>query len=312
MRLRFAWVAAALAALGCADILGIDDGIAREGGAGDAALDVAADAPPDAPKGPCNLAAPFGAPVAIAALNTSGVEQHPRLSPDELTVTFQRQDPVMGFDLFQATRPDKASSFAVPAAIAELDTTDNEADLTISPDGLRAYFASDRAGGLGSWDIWQASRSAITDPFGAIAPVANVSSTQSDNTTYYVPGALYFTSTRGSGGADIYRAAEQTGGFAAPLLVVDLSSPAADAYPVVSTDERLVYFASNRGDAGTFQIYVSTRATASATWSTPSLVTELASFGNALPGWRAADACRLYLSSDQGGDYDMYVATKPP
>ena len=101
------------------------------------------------------------------------------------------------------------------------------------------------------------------------------------------------------------------GGFAAPLLVVDLSSPAADAYPVVSTDERLVYFASNRGDGGTFQIYTSTRATASATWSTPSLVTELASFGNALPAWISPDACRLYLSSDQGGDYDMYVATKP-
>lgn len=311
MRLRFAWVAAALVALGCADILGIDDGVPREGGAGDAAPDAAVDAPPDAPKGPCNLAAPFGAPVALAALNTTAVEQHPRLSPDELTVTFQRQVPLAGFDLFSATRGDASAAFNPPAPIAELDTPDNETDLTLSPDGLRAYFASDRAGGLGSWDLWQASRDAGTDPFGAIAPVANVNSTQSDNTSYYVPGALYFTSTRGSGGADIYRAAEQAGGFAAPLLVVDLASPAADAYPVVSTDERLVYFASNRGDAGTFQIYTSSRATASATWSTPALVSELASLGNALPAWISPNGCRLYLSSDQGGDYDLYVASKP-
>ncbi|HEY1957422.1 MAG TPA: hypothetical protein VGH28_17505 [Polyangiaceae bacterium] len=307
MRLRLV-LAACFAVGGCADILGIDDGIARDGG-GDAS---AVDATSDAPKGACNLASPFGTPAPLAALNTSAIEQHPRLSPDELTVTFQRVVVDAGYDLFTATRASVTASFMPPTPIAELDTPANEADLTVSPDGLRAFFSSDRAGGLGGYDIWQASRDASSSPWGDVAPTANVSSTQTDDTSYYVPGALYFSSTRGSGGADIYRASEQAGGFASPLLVAELSSSAGDAFPVVTTDELRIYFASTRADGGTWQPYTATRATASAPWDAPTLVTELATFGNAIPAWISPDGCRLYLSSDHGGDYDLYVATKSP
>jgi Tol biopolymer transport system component len=181
----------------------------------------------------------------------------------------------------------------------------------VSPDGLRAFFASDRTGGLGGLDIWQASRDAQTAPFDLVAPTANVSSTQNDNETYYVPGALYFASDRGTGGEDIYRAAENAGGFASPLLLPELASPAYDGFPVVSTDELRIYFGTTRADAGTFQIYTATRSTPSATWGTPNVVSEFTSFGNTIPGWISNDGCRLYLSSDHGGDYDLYVATKP-
>ena len=312
MRLRFAFAAAVVLA-GCADILGIDDGIPRDGGAVDATFDAPTpDATPDAPKAACNLAGPFGKPVALGSLNTSAIEQHPRLSPDELTITFQRTSLTNDYDLYTASRVDAGAPFDTATAIAELDTPANEADMTTSADGLRAFFASDRFGGLGGYDIWQASRDASTAPFGSIAPTANVSSTVSDSMTYYVPGTLWFASDRGSGGLDIYRAAEQAGGFASPLLVPELASPAADGFPVVSTDQLRIYFASTRGDAGSWQLYTATRAVATAPWNTPTLVTELAPFGNVLPAWISPDGCRLYLSDDSSGNYDMYVASKGP
>lgn len=312
MRLRLV-LAACFAVAGCADILGIDDGTPRDGGGADVTVDAPSDAGVDAPKAPCNLASPFGTPAPLAALNSGAIEQHPRLSPDELTITFQRIVANSGFDLFTATRPSTTASFSPPSPIGDLDTPANEADLSVSPDGLHAYFASDREGGLGGYDIWQAERDAAASAWGLIAPTLNVNSTQTDNTSYYVPGALYFSSTRGTGGADIYRASEQSGGFASPLLVADLASPAGDAFPVVSTDELRVYFASTRGDGGaTWQPYTATRATAAAPWNAPTLVTELADFGNAIPGWISPDGCRLYLSSDKGGDYDLYVASKSP
>ena len=295
----------------CADILGIDDGIPREGGA----PDVSQDAPPDvdAGKGACNLASPFGTPIALGGVNTQAVEQHPRLSPDELTLYFQRVDPDAGdFDLFRATRGDAAAAFQSPSPISELDTPSDEADLTVSPDGLRAFFGSNRANGLGAYDIWQAQRDAQSAPFDLVAPTANVSSTQNDHETYYVPGALYFASDRGTGGEDIYRAAEQAGGLASPLLVVELSSPAYDGFPVVSADELRIYFASSRGDGGALQPYTATRATKTAQWSTPTLVGELAGFGQAIPAWISPDGCRLYFSSNENGDYDLYVAAKAP
>jgi len=297
--------------MGCADILGIDDGIPRtDAAAPDAAADATSDVA-DAAKPACDLTRPFGAPVAITELDTMAAEQHARLSPDELDVTFQRTVVDAGWDLFHASRASATSTFAGVAPITELDTPYDESDLTESPDGLRAYFASDRPGGLGGYDIWQASRDAAAAPFELIAPVGNVSSTSTDHDSYYVPGALYLVSDRGTGGDDIYRASEQSGGFAAPLLVVELASPVADGYPVVTTDELTIYFASTRGDAGAFEVYVATRATSAAPWSTPALVPELEGFGNALPGWISPDGCRLYLSSDKSGNFDLYVATKP-
>jgi hypothetical protein len=294
----------------CDAILGIDDGIPREGGAGDTAPPI--DAPPaDKQSGPCNLSLPFGAPVALGSLNTTAAEQQPRLSPDEKTIWFERTSAANGFDLFVATRASTTAQFDPPSPVGELDTASNDVDLTVSPDGLHAYWASDRFGGLGGLDVWEAVRDAGTAPFDLVSLAPNVSSSQGDHATYYVPGALYFVSDRGSGGDDIYRASEQSGGFASPLIIPELASAAADSYVVVSTDELHVWFASTRGDAG-FQLYEATRGTINALWSTPTVVPEFASSssGNVLPGWISTDGCRLYLSSDKGGDFDLYVATK--
>jgi hypothetical protein len=165
---------------------------------------------------------------------------------------------------------------------------------------------------LGAFDVWQAERDASTAPWDLVSLTANVSSTQNDHETYYIPGALYFVSDRGSGGEDIYRASEQAGGFASPLLLPELASAAYDGYPVVSFDELHMWMGTTRGDAGAFQVYAATRAIKNAPWNAPALLPDFASFsGNVLPGWISPDGCRLYLSSDHGGDFDIYVATKP-
>jgi Tol biopolymer transport system component len=308
-RMRWPLFALFACSAACAEILGIDDGIPRDGGA---TADTAPpfDAPPaETPSGPCNLALPFGAPVALGSLNTSAAEQQPRLSPDEKTIWFERTTASNGFDLFVATRASTTAQFDPPSPVGELDTASNDVDLTVSPDGMHAYWASDRAGGLGGLDVWQAERDAAAAPFDLVSPTPNVSSSQDEHATYYVPGALYFVSDRGTGGDDIYRASEQSGGFASPLIIPELASPAADSYVVVSTDELHVWFASTRGDAG-FEMYEATRAIKTAPWSTPTVVAEFASSGNVLPGWISPDGCRLYLSSDKSGDFDVYVATK--
>lgn len=292
----------------CATILGIDDGIPREAGS-DAESDVPVEVTPEAAP-PCDLTAPFKMPVALSSLDTPAIEGQARLLPDELTVYFERVIVDAGYNLFTASRTDAASAFGAPSPITELDTPFDDGDMTVTPDGLMTYFASDRPGGLGGWDIWQAQRDAATAPFSVITPTPNVNSTQDDFQSYYIPGALYLASSR-SGIVDIYRAAEQSGGFAAPLLIPELGSPAYDGFPVVSVDELRIYFGSNRGDAGGFQIWTSTRQVASQPWPTPTPVTELESFGaNAVPTWISNDGCCLYLASDQSGNDDIYVASK--
>lgn len=54
----------------------------------------------------------------------------------------------------------------VPAPIAEVNTASTEGDPTLSADGLTVFFRSNRPGGLGSEDIWYASRAEGSAPFG--------------------------------------------------------------------------------------------------------------------------------------------------
>ena len=291
----------------CAALLGIDDGIPREGG-----TDAPSDAlvRPEVEAGPCNLSAPFQAPVPLSSLDTPAFAAPARLLPDELTVFFERVDVDAGDDLYVATRGMLLGKFGAPSPITELDMLGaDQGDPTTSPDALDVVFASNRAGGLGANDIWQATRDASTSPFGTISPTPNINSTQDDVHTYYVPGALYFASNRTSA-YHIYRAAQLSGGFASPISIPELSSQAVDWGPVVTTDELRIYFSSTRADSGTFDVYTSTRMTSSQPWTAPTLVTELAGFGNTIPSWISPDGCRLYLSSDHSGNEDMYMASK--
>jgi Tol biopolymer transport system component len=299
------WVAA------CASILGIDDGIPRgaDGGDGAPLPEAHVDVQPEAQPA-CDPSAPFGTPVALSSLAAMAFQAQPRLLPAELAVYFERTVVDAGNDLLTAQRAQADAAFGMATSIPELDTPSNEEDPTLSPDGLRIFFTSDRPGGLGAYDIWQASRNATTDAFSTIALTANVSSTQDERHTYYVPGALYFASSRTSS-YHIYRAAEQSGGFASPLLVAELSSSGFDYCPVVTTDELRIYFASDRGsDAGANQVWTSVRSSTAQPWPTPTPVSELDAFGSVIPSWISDDGCRLYISSDHSGTWDMYVTSK--
>lgn len=64
-------------------------------------------------------------------------------------------------DVYIATRPSVAAAFGTPTAVPELNTKYFEQPLTLTPDGCRLYFASNRnpAGGVQtSIDLWVAQR----------------------------------------------------------------------------------------------------------------------------------------------------------
>ena len=312
---RVQWRVLALGLVGtasvaaCATILGIDDGIPRDGG--NPPADVATEVPVEAAPPRCDPTAPFQTPVPISELNTPALEAEARLLPDELSIYFERNIVDAGNQIFNATRATAPGTFSPPNPVTELNPVgfDQESP-TLSPDALRIFFTSDQPGGLGAYDIWQADRDASTSPFTDIALTPNVSSTQDDRETYYVPGALYFTSTRGTN-YHIYRAAELSGGFASPLQVTELASPGNDLNPTVTPDELRIYFASNRTDGGSsYQVWTSVRTTTSQPWPSPTLVSELASFVNGFPSWISADGCHLYLWGDASGNDDVYFSTK--
>jgi hypothetical protein len=89
----------------------------------------------------------FAAPVEVEGINTNAREEGFSLSDDGLTLFFAsdrlNEDDM---DLFVATRVDTAASFESVAPLVDLNSTAQDLDPQLSPDGLELFFASSRAG----------------------------------------------------------------------------------------------------------------------------------------------------------------------
>lgn len=140
-----------------------------------------------------------------------------------------------------------------------LNTAALEGCPSISRDGLRLFFASNRAGGYGGLDIYISTRASVDDPWGAPvnagAPI-NTSGDEFCPTPRRDGHGLLFVSTRagGCGGSDIYSTRwHPLHGWAEPVnLGCDVNSAADEASPFPVGDE--FYFSSTR--SGTSKIYV--------------------------------------------------------
>lgn len=164
-----------------------------------------------------------------------------------------------------------------------INTAAHESKPTLSLDGHRLYFASNRAEGLGGFDLYVSRRHDKRDDFGWETPVnlgspLNSSASEESGVTFFeddATGALvvYFASSRpgGLGGLDIYSSTLLDDGTFGPVtLVQELSSSFTDQDPAVRRDGLELYLASNRpGTQGAQDLWVATRATTADPWSTP-------------------------------------------
>ncbi|WP_313319318.1 TolB-like protein [Stenotrophomonas sp.] len=133
-----------------------------------------------------------------------------------------------------------------------VSTRADEIRATLAADGQRIIWASNREGGAGGWDLWQArlQDKRWTDP----QPLAlNSSADELDPFLSSDGHWLYFASNRkgGHGGLDLYRAAiAADGSLGAPQnLGPTLNGRQDERSPTLADDGRLL-FASNRDGGG--------------------------------------------------------------
>src|SRR5262245_796372 len=116
-------------------------------GCGRIAFDGTPDASVDAALGP------FETPTPVAGLSSPAEEDDPTLPGDMLEIYFETTR-AGGFKVFVATRPSLDAPWSPPVAVPELASAGNEACPEISEDGLTMMFSSDRAGGMGGYDLF--------------------------------------------------------------------------------------------------------------------------------------------------------------
>jgi hypothetical protein len=279
-----------------------------------------ADAPPGAPDARVDAAmvGPFGAPVALAAINSAATDADGSLTGDGLELFFAsgRTGSIGALDIYVATRATASDPFVTVTRVAELSSTANDDCPDISPDGLTMYLVSARAGGT-LHDVYRATRPSRAAAW--TTPVLDADlSTAADE-----PGVVISADRRvgivdrvtPGMGRELYQRVRTGEGAAwGPLVhLASVGSAAVDGAPAIDGAGLVLYFHSDRVIAGDFDIYRATRASVTDPFAIPVAVTELASAADDSNPWVAADdQLVLFDSARPGGlgSLDLYLATR--
>jgi Tol biopolymer transport system component len=144
-----------------------------------------------------------------SGVNAIGNDANPAIFEDDTTgvttLYFQSNRPgnVGGADIWASTLQSDGT-FGTPAPVVDLNTAAGETHPFISRDGLEMYFTSNRAGTLGSNDLWVSTRPSTSDPWSTpvnLGPIVNSVADDSGPALSFKGTELYFTSTR-LGGPD--------------------------------------------------------------------------------------------------------------
>ena len=176
----------------------------------------------------------------------------------------ERLIPEAGWELSLALAlPTQDNDFLPGKTFVQNGTGYNTGFPSFSPDGKRIYFASDRPGGHGGYDIYYSERGAS----GWGAPVnlgPEVNTPGNEIAPQTASGSIYFSSDYlpGFGGMDIYRA-DVIGGVVSSVsnLGPAVNSPLDDIGFSLAEAGDIAYFASNRaGGKGGLDLYRAVRS----------------------------------------------------
>jgi Tol biopolymer transport system component len=207
-----------------------------------------------------SASAAWGQLVNVSALNTSDVDNTPRISGDGRVMYMSRETYGVR-DIYVTTRPSRtADDWLALKAVTELNSVADDSEAVLTADGLSIYFSSTRGGNK---DIYVATRTAIDVDWSEAQPVAGINTSSDEDSPHTHDGlTLYFSSTRPGSHAltNIWRATrtDVDAAFSAPVPVDELNTDEREEDPWVSPDGRTIWFASSRG-GGVFHLFTATR-----------------------------------------------------
>ena len=153
------------------------------------------------------------------------------------------------FEIFAATRTAPYAQFGAATQIMELASTGVDAGPCVRIDDCEIFFYSGRPGGVGSSDIWRATRPAPVLPWGAPTNVMELNTTGSDSSPSLTADGLRICFQRG-GTFYIATRPNWTTPFSTPTPISELVLTG-EREPHISADGLAIYFSSTRaGGAG--------------------------------------------------------------
>ncbi|HEY4059727.1 MAG TPA: hypothetical protein VGM39_24100 [Kofleriaceae bacterium] len=213
--------------------------------------------------------------------------------------------------------------FGAPLLIAETSDPGTEDDPTATDDALEMYFSSGRLGAASGFsDLFVTRRESLSSVWSAPSPVAELDSTEEDQSAGISPAGLtiYFTSRRttpqiAGASSNIWMATRTTraNAWSAPALVPELSTTMDEFEP--QPDESGLRIVLYRQIGSDRELMEATRATVGAAWGAPVLITSVNTTGDERSPMLADGGLSIYFSSDRSsgmaGVHDLFVAHRP-
>jgi len=204
--------------------------------------------------------APWEEPANLGpTINSSSNDAGPDISANGLTLFFHsdRTGGSGGADLWVSTRNRTDDDWGEPVNLGPtVNSSQWEFSPSLSADGLSLFFASNRSGGPGGYDLWVTTRATTQDDWGSpvnLGPTVNSSYRDLDGDISAEGLSLFFLSDRpgGYGDRDLWLTTRPTHDdeWDTPVnLGPRVNTPYDDRSPCISPDGSTLYFRSNRPD----------------------------------------------------------------
>ena len=203
------------------------------------------------------------------------------------------------------------SAWSAPVLLTGVATAAEEWAPALAPDGVTLYFASNRLGGTGSYDLYVATRTSTTAPFGGAVELAQLNTPTSDGSTSFTADGLtlYMTNDIINGTDYLFRATRGStqAPFGAPTMVGELAGREVTG-PTVSADGTELFFGQQRFGYSRLMRSV----LVGGVFSAPQPLTELdrANYNESVPTLSPDGRELYYVSLGGGAPGELMVATR--
>ncbi|NQV27841.1 MAG: protein kinase [Rhodopirellula sp.] len=220
----------------------------------------------------------FDTPTNLGDVNSPQDDTEPVLSTDGLTLIFASNRPggSGGDDLWVATRASIDQPFSTPVNLGErVNSSRDDTAPTLSSDGLRLIFASNRSGGRGDFDLWISSRSASDGEFRVpvnLSPLVNGPYLDSEPTLSEDTKQLFFHSNRPGGESQLWVTSrvDDSQEFGRPInLSGEFRIRQSQHSPALADHDTRLFFQAGRSDGDPGILYVARRPTHSGRFTDP-------------------------------------------